>query len=67
MPTGRTKIIQPLESGVVRAILVQDGQHVKAGDVLIEIDTTISAAERDRLQSEHMQAHAERGAAEGGA
>ncbi len=53
---GRTKIIQPLESGVVHAIHVQDGQHVKTGDVLIEIDTTVSAAERDRLQSDHMQA-----------
>jgi hemolysin D len=53
---GRTKIIQPLESGVVRSIHVQDGQHVKQGDVLIEIDTTVSAAERDRLQSDHMQA-----------
>ena len=56
VPTGRTKIIQPLESGVVHAIHVQDGQHVKSGDVLIEIDTTVSAAERDRLQSDHMQA-----------
>jgi hemolysin D len=56
VPTGRTKIIQPLESGVVHAIDVQDGQHVKAGDVLIEIDTTVSAAERDRLQSDHTQA-----------
>jgi hemolysin D len=56
VPTGRTKVIQPLESGVVHAIHVQDGQHVRAGDVLIEIDTTISAAERDRLTSEHMQA-----------
>jgi hemolysin D len=53
---GRTKIIQPLESGVVHAIHVQDGQRVKTGDVLIEIDTTVSAAERDRLQSDHMQA-----------
>jgi hemolysin D len=56
VPTGRTKVIQPLESGVVHAIHVQDGQKVKAGDVLIEIDTTISAAERDRLKSENMQA-----------
>ncbi len=56
MPTGRTKVIQPLESGVVHAIHVQDGQKVKAGDVLIEIDTTVSAAERDRLKSENMQA-----------
>ena len=52
IPTGHTKIIQPMETGVVRAIHVQDGQTVKAGDVLIEIDTTISQAERDRLQKE---------------
>jgi len=56
VPTGRTKVIQPLESGVVRAIHVQDGQIVKAGDVLIEIDTTISAAERTRLDEEYLQA-----------
>ena len=52
IPTGHTKIVQPLETGVVRAIHVQDGQTVKAGDVLIEIDTTVSQAERDRLQKE---------------
>jgi hemolysin D len=31
VPTGRTKVIQPLESGVVHAIHVQDGQKVKGG------------------------------------
>src|SRR6266567_7386213 len=36
VPSGRTKVIQPFETGVVRAITVQDGQVVKAGDVLIE-------------------------------
>jgi hemolysin D len=56
VPTGRTKVIQPLESGVVHAIHVQDGQQVKAGDVLVEIDTTISAAERDRLNGDYIQA-----------
>ena len=56
IPTGRTKVIQPLESGVVHAIHVQDGQKVKAGDVLIEIDTTISASERDRLKNDYTQA-----------
>ena len=55
VPAGHTKTIQPLETGVVRSIHVQDGQKVKAGDVLIEIDTTISAAERDRLKNEYMQ------------
>lgn len=53
---GRTKVIQPLESGVVRSIHVQDGQAVKEGDVLIEIDSTINEAERDRLQKEYIEA-----------
>jgi len=56
IPTGRTKIIQPLESGVVRRIRVQDGQKVKAGDVLIEIDSTASEAERNRFQNETLVA-----------
>ena len=34
--SGRTKTIQPFETGVVRAIHVRDGMTVKAGDVLIE-------------------------------
>lgn len=55
IPTERTKIIQPFETGVVRAIHVRDGQPVKAGDILIEIDPTISGAERDRLEQELLQ------------
>src|SRR5262245_677031 len=46
VPTGRTKVIQPLEMGVVRAIHVKDGASVKAGQVLIELDPTASTAER---------------------
>lgn len=56
VPTGRTKVIQPFETGVVRAIHAQDGKTVKAGDVLIEIDSTINEAERDRLQKECVEA-----------
>ena len=52
MPSGRIKVIQPFETGVVRAIRVQDGQAVKAGDVLIELDPTANAADRDRLHSD---------------
>src|SRR6516225_8082630 len=52
VPSGRTKVIQPFETGVVRSIRVQDGQAVKAGDVLIELDPTIDAAERDRLRND---------------
>src|SRR6476661_11255122 len=52
IPSGRTKTIQPFETGVVRAIRVRDGQSVSAGDVLIELDPTMSLAERDHIQSD---------------
>jgi membrane fusion protein, hemolysin D len=52
VPSGRTKVIQPFETGVVRSIRVQDGQVVKAGDELIELDPTVNAAERDHLHDD---------------
>ena len=52
VPSGRTKVVQPFETGVVRSIRVQDGQTVKAGDVLIELDPTVNAAERDHLRDD---------------
>ena len=42
---SRTKVIQPLEAGVVKRILVQDGQVVKAGELLIELDATAAGAD----------------------
>src|SRR3984893_9083627 len=52
VPGGRTKLIQPFETGVVRAIHVQDGQTVKAGDVLIELDPTMTDADVERQKSD---------------
>jgi hemolysin D len=52
VPTGSVKVVQPLETGVVRAINVQDGQMVSAGDVLIELDPTLNGAERDHLRAD---------------
>ena len=52
IPSGRTKVIQPFETGVVSAIHVRDGQSVKAGDVLIELDPTMTEAEVDHLKSD---------------
>jgi membrane fusion protein, hemolysin D len=49
---GRSKVVQPFETGVVRAIRVQDGQSVKAGDVLIELDPTVNEAERDHFHDD---------------
>ncbi len=52
IPSGHVKVIQPLEIGSVRAIHVSEGQRVEQGDVLIELDSTHSTADRDRLSSE---------------
>ena len=52
VPSGRTKLIQPFETGIVRAIHVHDGQHVKAGQLLIELDPTMTAAEQGHLKGD---------------
>lgn len=52
VPNDRTKTIQPFETASVRAIRVTDGQAVKAGDVLIELDPTNARADADRVRSE---------------
>ncbi len=56
IPSGHSKTVQPFETGVVRAIHVRDGQPVKAGETLIELDPTMNAAERQHLQSDLMMA-----------
>jgi hemolysin D len=39
----KTKIIQPSETGIVKKILVTDGQTVRAGQVLIELEAAATA------------------------
>jgi hemolysin D len=52
VPSSSTKLIQPYETGVVRGIHVQDGQHVKAGDPLIELDPTMTKADAEHMKSD---------------
>src|ERR1700676_5602084 len=52
IPTGHSRLIQPFETGVVRAIRVADGQDVNAGDALIELDPTINEGETIHLQGD---------------
>jgi hemolysin D len=49
---GKTKVIQPAETGVIKRIAVADGQAVKAGEVLIELEAaaTATAAETARIR-----------------
>jgi hemolysin D len=52
IPLGRSKVIQPFETGVVRAIRVADGQFVTAGAPLIELDPTINEGEINHLKAD---------------
>ncbi len=54
-----TKLIQPLEASVVKAIHVRDGDKVKAGDVLIELDPTMAQADSSRVTQERAGALSE--------
>ena len=45
IPGTYVKIVQPADSGVVRDILVKDGQEVKTGQVLMRMDTQVSDAD----------------------
>lgn len=56
VPNDRTKVIQPFETATVRTIRVSDGQAVRAGEVLIELDTTQADADTARLANDLLAA-----------
>lgn len=49
IPSGYTKTVQADDKGMVKAILVKDGSKVQQGDLIIELDTTFTAADLARL------------------
>lgn len=57
VPSGKTKLIQSSETAVVRAIHVGDGQTVKAGELLVELDPTAADADVRRIRSDLLAAH----------
>ncbi len=52
VPNGRIKTIQPIETAAIKSIHVTDGQLVKAGQILIELDATAAQADQDRLRGD---------------
>ncbi len=52
IPRGRLQSVETSETGTVRKILVTEGQKVKAGDPLIELDPTYADADAQAAQSE---------------
>ncbi|MFM7228011.1 MAG: biotin/lipoyl-binding protein, partial [Betaproteobacteria bacterium] len=56
VPSGRSKPIQAIETASIARILVKEGDRVKADDLLLELDTTITAADTERIESEMVTA-----------
>ncbi len=52
VPQTYVKIVQPADAGIVQDILVQEGQHVTAGQVLMRMDTKDALADQSTIQTE---------------
>ncbi|MGL5268959.1 MAG: HlyD family type I secretion periplasmic adaptor subunit [Selenomonadaceae bacterium] len=52
IPNGQVKTVQAEDKGVVKQIYVSEGQLVKKGEPLIDLDTTITAADVKRLRQQ---------------
>lgn len=55
----RTKLVQPLEASVVKRVLVKDGDHVQAGQALVELDPTRATADRASIDEQLKSAQSE--------
>lgn len=49
IPQSYVKIVQPAEAGIVKQILVKEGENVRAGQVLMQMDTLIAEADTKSL------------------
>ena len=58
IPSGENQMIQNLEGGIVEEILVQEGESVKKGQVLIKIDNqkSVSSYSSNEIKAEALQA-----------
>ena len=52
MVESNRRTIQHLEGGIVRDILVEEGSHVKTGDVLVRLEDTRARAQLNILESD---------------
>lgn len=59
IPSDYSKTLQAPEGGVIKGIHVRNGQAVKAGDLLIELDPTFTTADQERASNEHLAAELE--------
>lgn len=50
VPEGKVKTIQHLEGGIVREIYVKDGDEVKEGQALLQLELPVTAMNSDEIQ-----------------
>ena len=53
VPASYLKIVQPSEAGIVKEILVREGEAVRAGQVLMRMDALITTADLDAITTEY--------------
>lgn len=49
---GRRKVVQHLSGGVVKQIMVKEGQSVKEGDILMRMDDSLALANKSNAESQ---------------
>lgn len=52
VPQTYVKIVQPADGGIVQEILVKEGQHVSAGQILMRMDTRDARADETTLRAQ---------------
>jgi hemolysin D len=52
VPRNYSRVLQPAEAGIVREVLVRDGDAVKAGQVLLRMDATTASADLGTLEAD---------------
>src|SRR5690349_7081283 len=52
VPQTYVKIVQPADAGIVQDILVHEGEHVTAGQVLMRMDTKDAKADESTMQTQ---------------
>lgn len=53
IPSSYLKIVQASEAGIVKEILVREGDRVRAGQTLMRMDALITEADLDAIVTEH--------------
>jgi hemolysin D len=53
VPSSYLKIVQPAEQGIVKEILVKEGEKVDAGQVLIRMDAVLADADAKAIEIEY--------------